>query len=232
MSIVDELGLLVTISYVRDSERIDPVITSNSIIYGIGVEQLGNAETVRTSLGSIRLSEGIPRNCYIIPVRYVDEGYVAPAIGKVLLRLASPRDFPRPIDYDMDIKEFYHLMKKKSIENVAETLATRYLLSAEDLKHILNDLRNKGSVWRDHIELEGEEGYGYVVLAKTMILFTEDVDVADISGPIIDREFTAHLFNDFEILTNIKKYTGVFRPIRGFIGNKTIDIILHLTQTP
>ncbi|MHA1581891.1 MAG: hypothetical protein ACTSYM_05310 [Candidatus Baldrarchaeia archaeon] len=227
MSIVEELGMLVTISYNRDGGRIDPVITSKSIIYGLSVEQLGNAETVRTNLRSIRLSEGIPRNCYIVPIRYVNEGYVAPAIGKVLLRMTSSGGFRKSIDYDIDIDEFYQIMMRENIENVAETLATRYLLPVEDLKPILNDLRNMGDVWRDHIE----EGYGYIVLAKTMILFTEDIDVADIDGPLIDREFAAQLFNDPEITTNIKKYTGIFRPIRGFIGNKAIDIIIHLTKS-
>jgi len=246
--------LVITVAYKRPlytytgKLHIDPIVGGDMVVYGLSADQLGTASKVQLSGGHfIKLSKGLPRGSIFIPLRYSKEkkAYMAPAISQIVLTLGG-QDLPPDVSCDLHmwyiIPEFEEALRGgASPEECAKVVRDAFNLSEEEAAEIANALQQAG-VTEEPVRtlllkaLEEEaignwhvaEDYGYVVIAKTLICFSEDAGLRPIDAPIISREMAAYLLGVKEL--SARQYTGGFRAVHGFVGDKARKLLRHLIE--
>jgi len=246
--------LVITVPYKRPlytytgELHIDPVIRWDMVVYGLSAEQLSTASTVQLFSGQfIKLSKGLPRGSIFIPIRYSRErqAYMAPAISQIVLTLGG-QDLPPDVSCDLHmwyiIPELEEALRRgASPEECAEVVRDAYDLSEEEAAEISNALQRAGvteeparTLLLKALEEEAignwhvAEDYGLVVIAKTLICFSEDVGPRPIDAPIMGREVVAYLLDREEL--SPRQYTGGLRAIHGFVGEKARRLLRHLIE--
>ena len=235
--------------YVAGELHNDPIIRWDMVVYGLSPEKLSTASTVQLSGGQfIKLSKGLPRGSIFIPIRYSKEkkAYMAPAISQIVLTLGS-QNLPPDVSYDLHMWYFTLSEPEEALrrgagpEECAKVIRDTFNLSEEEAAEIANALQQAG-VTKEPVRtlllrtLEEEEifyrhidpDYGYVVIAKTLVCFSEDVDPKPIDAPIISREMACYLLDRPEL--SLQAYTRNFQPIRGFVGDKARKLLRHLIE--
>jgi len=233
--------------YIAGELHNDPVIRWDMVVYGLSPEKLSTASTVQLSGGQfIKLSKGLPRGFIFIPIRYSKEkeAYMAPAISQIVLTLGGQN---LPPDVSCDLHMWYIIPVEEALrrgagpEECAKAVRDAFNLSEEEATEIANALQQAGvteepirtlllkaleeeAILDRHIDPE----YGYVVIAKTLVCFSEDVDPRPIDAPIISREMACYLLDRPEL--SLPAYTKNFQPIRGFVGDKARKLLRHLIE--
>jgi len=237
-NILYDLGLLIIASYKRGNQHLDPIITRRVIAYGFSQNQIERAESVSVWIRgkSIRLSQGFPRGCFFMPVRYIrDVGYVVPAIGRVLLRLKT-RDFMLDVDYDIDVDAFREKVSGEHFDKFLIELAELIMEEPSTLREIISDLRSRGDIWRDHIERYNSDLMqpAYIVIAKTEVLFVEDYSSNELldwsKAPVISKNLVARILQRDPVSVEDRIYAGALRPIRGFICGDALEFIIEILK--
>jgi len=209
---VEERPEVVMVTYTRgiwhrNRLHIDPVIRWNFIAYGLGSSQMERSPIKR-----------IPQGVILIPIRYNSKykAYVAPAIGRVLLTLGG-EDLPADVMFDAKITDFINDPEGVLLESVP---------SEEDQTLVLEALNTTEAITRDHIF----ENRGLVVIARTLICFSEDEGLEPVDAPSIDMELAAYLLN--YVFTSHRKYVhDMGRPnIKYFTGEKALELVRRLIQ--
>ena len=250
-----EEPLVITVPYKRPlyirttgELHIDPVIRQDFVVYGLSAEKLSTASTVQLSSNRfIKLSKGLPRGAIFIPIRYSREkkAYMAPAISQIALTLGG-QDLPPDVSCDLHMwyitPELEEALREgASPEECAKVVRDTFNLSEEEAAEIANALQQAG-VTEEPVRtlllkaLEEEaignwhvaEDYGLVVIAKTLICFSEDVDLRPIDAPIISMEMACYLLDRPEL--SLLAYARSFQPVRGFSGDKARKLLRHLIK--
>ena len=247
--------LVITAAYVRPlwflatrELHLDPIIRCDFVVYGLSAGQVGTASTVSLPHSQfIKLSKGIPRGSIFIPIRYSKEAqaYMAPAISRVVLTLGGldlPDDVYRDMNmWDLEPELIDALKREAGLEECVNALRDKYGLNGEGVRRAREILLRAGiteeptrslllkALEEDAIrEHHLQRVTGLVVIAETLVCFTEDAGLESIRAPTIDLEMAAYLL-DRERL-NLKQYAGSFRPIRGFVGEKARRLLRHLIE--
>jgi len=249
-----EIPLVITVPYVRPCYsdtgelHLDPVIGWDLVVYGLGADQLRKASTVHLSNGRfIRLSKGLPRGSIFIPIRYNKKrrAYMAPAISRIVLTLGG-QDLPSDVACDMYIWDIEPelveaLRRKAELEECVEIFREKYNLDEEGVERAREILRRAGiteeparSLLLKALELKAirehhiEYAYGLIVIAETLVCFSEDKGLEPIDAPAISMEMASYLFDKTEL--NIWAYAGNFKNIRGFAGEKARRLLQHIVE--
>ena len=217
--VVEERPEVVMVTYTRgiwhrNRLHIDPVIRWNFIAYGLGSSQMERSPIKR-----------IPQGVILIPIRYNSKykAYVAPAIGRVLLTLGG-EDLPADVMFDAKITNFINDPEGVLLESVPSEEDQK--ISEEDQTLVLEALNTAGAITRDHIF----ENRGLVVIARTLICFSEDEGLEPVDAPSIDMELAAYLLN--YVFTSYRKYVhDMGRPnIKYFTNEKALELVRRLIQ--
>ena len=170
---------------------------------------------------------------------------MAPAISRVILTLGG-QDLPDDVYRDMNMwdlePELLDALKRGAgLEECVSVLRDKYGLDEEGVRRAREVLLRAGiteeptrglllkALEEDAIrEWHLQHMVGLVVIAETLVCFTEDAGLAPIKAPIIDMEMAAYLL-DREHL-NLRQYAGNFKPIRGFVGEKARRLLRHLIE--
>jgi len=248
-----EEPLVITAPYVRPLYvagrlHLDPIIRWDYVVYGLGAYQINSASTVTLSGGKfIKLSKGLPRGSIFIPIRYNEEeqAYMAPAISRIVLTLGG-QDLASDVLFDLAMWELEPeiidaLERGANLEKCVDILRYKYDLDEEGVKKAREILKKAGiteeptrSLLLKALQEEAIGGWhmqqvrGLVVIAETLVCFSEDTNLEPINAPIISREMAAYLLDRKEL--NLKQYTGNFKPIRGFTGEKARMLLRHLIE--
>lgn len=250
---VEEL-LVVTAPYVRPVYdptgrlHIDPVIRWNYVAYGLSAEQVSIASTVSLPGGRfIKLSKNLPRGSIFVPIRYnkAEQAYMAPVISRIILTLGGQNLAP-DVSYDLGMWELEPevidaLERGANLEECLDILRDKYDLNEEEIKETRSILENARiteepvkSLLLKALKEEAiggwhiEQSRGLVVIAETLVCFSEDTSLEPINAPIISREMAAFLFDREKL--SLKQYAGYFRSIRGFTGEKARRLLRHLIE--
>ena|GEM_PF-5822379 len=252
--------IIVTASYHRPMQivtephqevelHIDPVVTEDLVVYGFSPDQVKNAVPLELPDGTVlELSRDMPQGAYFVPLRYSvkRKAYLAPAIGKVVLRLAGRYNYKSYEGWDAYAKLLLYVDPEKGIDENVEAAVGKNAL--EDLRILEGELREqvdcllrgenrplirkvfnlelggyKNPVLEQHAKLD----YGLVVVAKTEALFAEDVGLREPEeAAVIDKDFASMLFN--ASTATQPRYIEMLRPIRGFAGDAAEMLLQHL----
>jgi len=241
--------LVITVPYTRRwREHIDPIVRWDFVVYGIGAKQLSSASTIQLPYGKfIKLSKGLPRYSILIPIRYskAKKAYMAPAISRIILTLGG-QDLPGDVYCDMYMWDLEPelvsaLERGANLEECVKVFRDKYDLDEEGIEKARRILLKAGiteepvrSLLLKALKEEAIGGwhlrrfYGLVVIAETLLCFSEDTSLAPINAPIISREMAAYLLDIND--PSPQQYTGGFRSIRGFVGEKARRLLRHLIQ--
>ena len=222
-------------------------MTSKAILYVLSRDQIEYAKGVELKPGIIlRLSTKIPKGALFAPIRYNKErkSYVVPAIGKIVLVMPTLFVFEH-IEGDADLEAFGFMDldadEDENLERIRQNLGDLEALGLTNeevrtwirnvlrYRHLLKDVLRRAPERVRRFLFEEDVSFGFVlILAETLICFTEDVSVTPINAPMLDRDLVSQLLKVPDM--SHKRYTRELRSLRGFVGEDACRIIYHLLK--